>query len=103
MDFVSQILELERVGNRDKAVDLIFGILDDLLLSGKFEECDSYLRDAIPRIKELPNPLIRSFCTIVWLAREELPHYQSYYEEAWKVIVERNGEERAKAVLGSLK
>lgn len=103
MDLVSQILELERVGNRGGAVDLIFSTLDDLLLSGKFEECDAHIRDASPRMEEFPNPLIRSFCTIVWLAREELPHYQLYYEKAWKIITDRNGEERAKVVLGSLK
>lgn len=67
-----------------KAIAWIYDVLDDLLIDGKFDECDSFLKNA--PIEQLPPEVVIGYLTISFHAEENLPSYQVIIDRTRNVL-----------------
>lgn len=64
----------------DKAIDILFEYVDDLLLAGEFAEVDEFLQAA--RMSELSKTLIVATLSITLAAKDKLHSREGFYYQA---------------------
>jgi hypothetical protein len=87
--FLAAVYALDRAGQTRLAIDQVLDYIDDLLLGGRFDECDAAMEAVDPQ--RLTDPLIVSFLGITLGARTQLRARVSFFTAAQNVIAERRG------------
>jgi DNA repair exonuclease SbcCD ATPase subunit len=86
--FVEHANRLDKIGQTDAALDLIYDRIDTLLVKGKFEEVDSVLRDADP--KRLSVDILLGLLTSTLPARTKLSTRAKFFAEVEREIRRRD-------------
>ena len=85
-DFVLEAMALDVLGEPDKALDIIYNNMDDLLLQGRFEEANSkLLRDP----QALSVRLMLALLTTASWAKEHMTHYDDFRAKCVAEIEDR--------------
>lgn len=101
-DWVETSIGLERAGEREKALDVIFDRLDDLLLAAqsdesKFRECDAAIA-GVPA-ERMSNAQLLTVLTATAGAKDRLPSRASFYARA-KAVMEKRGADANRLLVG---
>ena len=96
-EFLDTIYLLSQEEDKRPAVDLIINQIDDFLVEGGFDECDTAMRRAnLLRFADAP---IVSFLAITHAAKTHLPSRAGFYLRALDVMGSRRGEGNALRLL----
>lgn len=99
-EFLDRVYALSSTDLRD-ATDAIFQFIDSQLCEGDFIVCREILRRA--DISRLPTALMRSFLTITFAAKHQLPERRTFYDLAFSEMVRQRGSVNAHRLLDALK
>jgi len=88
--WVESSISLERAGQREKALDVLFDHIDDLLLSSKFRECDITI-SSMP-VERLSNAQLLTVLTATAAAKDHLPSRAFFYERTKAVLHSRSAD-----------
>ena len=79
--------ERQTQNNEERALDLIFDRLDDLLIGSKFIECDSIL--ATFDVGTMSTAQLLTVLTATAAAKDRLPNRAEFYKRAKSVMTTR--------------
>lgn len=98
--FIEEIYSLCDAVEIEKATDRIYLYIDDLLLQGKFKQCD----DLLPFIDvtKIPSTLMRSFLVATYAAKNKLNNRKNLYDRSHNQMIKIRGEEVAAELLNKL-
>jgi hypothetical protein len=88
-DWFTEALELFTSGKREKTLDMVYDIVDNMLLSARFNEVDEFLSDV--DVSRVPTVILVGILTITLPACDSLPTRASFFE-AVRLECERRGE-----------
>ncbi|MHA1948338.1 MAG: hypothetical protein ACW987_00605 [Candidatus Thorarchaeota archaeon] len=102
--WLSEAIELENQGDEDQGLDIIFDIIDDSHLDGKFEEVDFLLHclSTTSQIKDIPTDCLLGILSITGPAKPKLPSRPAFVEEARLIFKSRPEIEDADVLLKHL-
>jgi len=85
---INHAKRLDQSGQTDAALDIIFDLIDEMLLADQFEQVDRTLVGSWPR--DLSTDLLLAFLTATLPARERLPHLRAFVENVRQVLQDRD-------------
>jgi len=77
-DWFAEALEACALGNQDKALDIVYDIVDNMLLSARFDDADQALREI--DVPNTPIVILVGLLTITLLANDRLPSRSAFFE-----------------------
>ena len=83
-------IELSRGGKQDESLDVIFDNIDEMLLRGEFEECDSVL-STMP-VNQLSNAQLITVLTATLAAKIELQNRGNFVRQVHSVLESRDSD-----------
>ncbi len=86
--FLGSVIRLEKLGNIDAALDLLYDQIDAKLKAGKFEETDKFLQSL--SAVTLSLDLLLGILTASLPARYKLPSRASFFKKVEDVLKKRN-------------
>lgn len=86
--FLERVLRLEKMGNIDSALDLLYDQIDARLKAGKFEDTDKFLQKL--NVAKLSIDLLLGVLTASLPARYKLPSRGVFYKKVEAVLKQRN-------------
>lgn len=92
-DALDRVRELDGGGETDRALDLLFDTVDDLLLAGRFGECDAILRSA--DAGEWSATLLVGLLTVTLPARGRLAERAPFVERTRAELAGRGRDTKA--------
>jgi hypothetical protein len=98
---LNQIYELQKAAKTDRAIDLLFEKIDDLLSAGTFSVCDSVLDKA--DLRKLDVDLTVAFLVITLPAKKRLERRAKFFNKARKAFTTKYGRSEADRILQGLK
>ncbi len=85
--FFVSVRQLEKRGNIDAALDILYDKIDGMLKAGKFDDVDDVLRSVDPR--SLSLDLLLGVLTATLPARSKLPFRKEFFKNVVEVLKER--------------
>jgi hypothetical protein len=86
--------------DQSKAISDVFAWINNALLYGAFRECDELLQQV--QVERLPYPVVLSFLTFTFAARDHLKERQPLYMRIWNRIATERGQQAAEQLLKTL-
>jgi hypothetical protein len=94
------VYSLSQSGETDRAIDRLFNDFEDLFEAGRFDICDEIISGV--DLARLDTTLKIAYLAVTLCVKGRLVSRAAYYSRAKAVLVEREGEERAKRLLNGL-
>ena len=82
-----------------RSLDILYEELDDAMLDGRFEEIDTFLKDA--NVSRYRVEILMGFLTVTFSWRESLKERAGFFDRV-KIRVEGSCPDRAKRILTGL-
>lgn len=96
-DWFTEALEICASGKCDKALDIIYNIVDNMLLSARFEEVDEFIQSV--NVVETPTVIMVGILTITLCAWDALPSRATFFKAVEDELV-RRGEDDPRMLKG---
>lgn len=101
--FLRELLDQVKVGDQDKATDLLYDKFHDLLSDADHAACDEIMRQATFNTHKLTTSLMRSFLSLTFKDRKFLQYRPAFYKRAHAETLRRQDKERTDRLLGHLR
>jgi hypothetical protein len=98
---LARVAEAERGGSRSNALDILYDVVDDELIAGRFDHVNDWLSHLDLRASS--DEVLVTILTITFPWRERIRGRHSFLSRVDQVLIERHGRRRAATILDGLR
>lgn len=99
-DWISEVIRLSEIGKEDESLDVIFDNIDEMLLQGRFDDCDSAVSSIL--IRKFSNAQLITVLTATLPAKPKLGSRREIVRRIRSELSERTSPAVANALLRGL-